>query len=153
MLGNLKLLCSLAVGLTNGVAAQAETMALPVPTRTILPGQLIDDADFSQKNFEVSAVAKLNFVISFDQMRQKEAAKLMTAGKPVPMSAIRKANDVHKGQQTIARFSEDGIEIQGILSPLNDAVAGQIVRCRNPSSGIMVDALVLENGSLSVSGK
>jgi flagellar basal body P-ring formation protein FlgA len=146
-----QLLVSLAVGLTVAPTAQAETMALPVPTRTILPGQLIDEADFSRKNFEVSSVAKLNFVVSLDQMQHKEAARILMAGKPIPISSLTKAKDVHKGQQTIAHFSEDGIDIQGFLSPLNDAAAGQIVRCRNPSSGIMVDALVMENGSLSVS--
>jgi flagellar basal body P-ring formation protein FlgA len=149
----LKIVLTLPVGLLCGPIACAETMALPIPTRTIFPGQRIDEGDFRQKNFEVSSIAKLNFVVSFDQIQRKEAAKIIMVGRPVPLASLVKANDVRKGQETAAHFSEDGIDIQGVLSPLRDGVAGQIVPCRNPSSGITVDALVLENGSLSVSEK
>ena len=142
-----------AFGLLGCVAACAETMALPVPTRTIFPGQAIQDADFAQKDFEVSDIAKLNFVVSLDQMQDKEAAKILPVGKAIPLAALAKANDVRKGKEAIAHFIANGIDIQGVLSPLRDGVAGQIVPCRNPSSGLTVDALVMADGSLSVSEK
>ena len=142
-----------AISLFGCAAACAETMALPVPTRTIFPGQIIQEADFSQKDFEVSDVAKLNFVTSLDQMDNKEAAKVLPVGKAIPLAALTKANDVRKGKETMAHFVADGIDIQGVLSPLRDGVAGQIVPCRNPSSGLTVDAMVLADGSLSVSEK
>ena len=134
-------------------AACADTMALPVPTRTIFPGQVIQDTDFTQKDFEVSDIAKLNFVVSLDQMQDKEAAKVLPVGRAVPLAALAKANDVRKGRETVAHFIANGIDIQGVLSPLRDGVAGQIVPCRNPSSGLTVDALVMADGSLNVSEK
>ncbi len=142
-----------ALGLLGCAAACAETMALPVPTRTIFPGQAIQDADFAQKDFEVSDIAKLNFVVSLDQMQDKEAAKILPVGKAIPLAALAKANDVRKGKEAIAHFIANGIDIQGVLSPLRDGVAGQVVPCRNPSSGLTVDALVMADGSLSVSEK
>jgi len=144
---------AIALTLLGCGQASAETMALPVPLRTIFPGQTITDADFVQKEFDVSAVAKLNFVLTVDQTQHKQAAKILFIGKPIPIAAMVKANDVRKGQETIARFSADGIEIQGALSPLSDGVVGQIVPCRNLTSGIIVDALVMADGSLSVSEK
>ncbi len=145
--------CAVTVGLLCCGAACAETMALPVPARTIFPGQQIQDADFTQKDFEVSDVAKLNFVVSLDQMQDKEATKVLPVGKAIPLAALTKANDVRKGKEAIAHFVADGIDIQGVLSPLKDGIAGQIIPCRNPSSGLTVDALVMADGSLSVSQK
>jgi flagellar basal body P-ring formation protein FlgA len=146
-------ICVAVISLLGWRYACAETMALPVPTRTIFPGQPIQDADFTQKDFEVSDIAKLNFVVSIDQMQDKEAAKILPVGKAIPLAALVKSNDVRKGKETIAHFIADGIDIQGVLSPLRDGVAGQIVPCRNPSSGLTVDALVMADGSLSVSEK
>ena len=145
--------CAVTACLLCCGAACAETMSLPVPARTIFPGQQIQDADFTQKDFEVSDVAKLNFVVSLDQMQDKEATKVLPVGKAIPLAALTKANDVRKGKEAIAHFVADGIDIQGVLSPLKDGVAGQIIPCRNPSSGLTVDALVMADGSLSVSQK
>lgn len=147
------LFCAASIGLLGCGVACADTMALPVPARTIFPGQQIQDADFTQKDFEVSDIAKLNFVVSLDQMQDKEATKVLPVGKAIPLAALVKANDVRKGKEAIAHFIAEGIDIQGVLSPLKDGVAGQIVPCRNPSSGLTVDALVMADGSLSVSQK
>lgn len=146
-------ICIAAFGLVVSGAARAETMALPVPTRTIFPGQVIQDADFTRKDFEVSGVAKLNFVISLDQMQDKEAVQVLPVGKAIPLAALAKASAVRKGKETIAHFIASGIDIQGVLSPLRDGIAGQIVPSRNPSSGLIVNALVMADGSLSVSEK
>ena len=145
--------CIVCLGFSGCGIAFAETMALPVPIRTIFPGQVIQDADFTQKDFEVSAVAKLNFVVSLDQIQNKEAGKILPVGKAIPLVALAKANDVRKGKETVAHFVADGIDIQGVLSPLRDGVAGERIPCRNPSSGLIVDALVMADGSLSVSEK
>lgn len=126
-------------------------MVMPVPIRTIYPEQLIAESDFTQKQFEVSAVAKLNFVTSFDQMRHEKALGVLAAGKAIPTAAIGKASDVRKGQVVAVRFVGEGIEIQGILAPLRDGLAGQVIPCKNPSSGLIVDALVMADGTLSVS--
>jgi flagella basal body P-ring formation protein FlgA len=146
-------ICAIVLGLLGPGAACADTMALPVPTRTIFPGQQIQDADFTQKDFEVSDTARQNFVINFDQIQNKQATKLLPVGKAVPLASLAKANDVRKGKETIAHFVADGIDIQGVLSPLKDGIAGETIPCRNPSSGLTVDALVLADGSLSVSEK
>lgn len=145
--------CIAAAGLLGCGAAFAETMALPVPTRTIFPGQAIQDADFTQKDFEVSDVAKLNFVVNLDQMKNKEAGKILPVGKAIPLAALAKANDVRKGKETVAHFVADGIDIQGVLVPLRDGVAGEKIPSRNPTSGLTVEAVVMADGSLSVSEK
>lgn len=145
--------CIGVLSLFGCAAACAETMSLPVPSRTIFPGQQVQQADFTEKDFEVSDVAKLNFVINLDQIENKEALKVLPMGKAIPLAALTKASDVRKGKETMAHFVADGIDIQGVLSPMRDGVAGETIPCRNPSSGLTVDAMVLADGSLSVSGK
>ncbi len=143
----------LALSLWGCGSAFAETMALPVPARTIFPGQTIFESDFTQKDFEVSNVAKLNFVLSVDQLQHKEASKILPVGRAIPLAALTQANDVRKGKEVVAHFIADGIDIQGVLSPLKDGIAGETIPCRNPSSGLTVDAMVLADGSVSVSEK
>lgn len=143
----------LAAGIAGSAPALGETMALPVPARTIFPGQPIFDSDFTQKDFEVSNIAKLNFVVSVDQLQHKQASKILAAGKAIPLAALSQANDVRKGKETVAHFLADGIDIQGVLAPMKDGIAGETIPCRNPASGLTVDALVLADGSLSVSEK
>lgn len=132
--------------------AQAETMSLPVPLRTIYPKDPIKKEDFTFKEYEVNEVARRNYVISLSQLEQQVAARAMPAGRPVPLRSLKRAADVTKGQQIIARYVSDGIEIQGILVPEQDGVIGDMLRVRNPETGVTLLARVTPDGTLAVEG-
>ena len=133
--------------------AQAETLLMPVPVHNIGSGESFASSGFTQKAFEVSAVAKANFINSVEQLQGMQSTQILAAGKPVPISAVQKTSDVHKGKNTQALFSADGIQIQGVLVPMSDGSAGQTLHCKNPQSGLIVDAVVLADGNLEVTSQ
>lgn len=128
-------------------------MSIPVPVRQLQAGQEIGATDFFSKDFEVTPVAKANFVTDFGQLDRMMATKSLIPGKPVPLSAIETVPAVRKGKITVAHFIADGIDIQGVLIPQQDGGIGDIVSCRNPASGVTVNAQAQSDGSLSVSAK
>ncbi|MBL8791144.1 MAG: flagellar basal body P-ring formation protein FlgA [Rhizobiales bacterium] len=132
--------------------AHAETMSLPVPLRTIYPKDTVNKADFTFKEYEVNEVARRNYVISLSQLEQQVAARALPAGRPVPLRSLKRASDVSKGQQVVARYVSHGIEIQGILVPEQDGVIGDTVRVRNPETGVSLLARVAPDGTLAVEG-
>lgn len=133
--------------------AQAETLLMPVPKHNIKSGEALADVDFMQKVFEVSAIAKMNYLVSIDDLQGMQSTQILIAGRPIANSSVQKTSDVQKGKSTMAVFSDEGIQIQGVLIPLSDGIAGQTLRCKNPQSGLIVEALVLATGNLRVVSK
>ncbi len=127
-------------------------MSLPVPLRTIYPKDPVKKEDFTFKEYEVNEVAQRTYVISLSQLDQQVAAKALPAGRPIPLRSLKRAADVAKGQQVVARYVSDGIEIQGILVPEQDGVIGDTVRVRNPETGVTLLARVAPDGTLAVEG-
>lgn len=139
--------------LSANSSLRAEAVFMPVPIHNVGTGEAFDGFEFVQKAFEVSAIAKVNFIMSLGQLQGMQSTQVLTAGKPVPLSAVQRASDVRKGKTTQAIFAADGIQIQGILVPMSDGSVGQTLHCKNPQSGLVVDAVVLANGSLEVTSK
>ena len=75
------------------------------------------------------------------------------AGKPIALSALKQPDAVTRGKPARAHFRAGGLEISTLLVPLDDAAAGETVSARNPQSGVIIEALVLESGELMVEAK
>ena len=141
-----------ALSLTSGASAQ-EALLMPVPSRTIFPGQRLDGVNFTVKLFNVWDSARAAYVLQQDQLTGKEAIRTLAAGKPIALVSIQDAEEVKKGQATKAIYKSGDIEIQGMLVPQTGGAVGQTLRARNASSGNTVNAMVLEDGTLLVIGK
>ncbi len=144
---------AMAVLLFSISRASAEALLLPVPSHSIGSGEAVTSDEFVQKAFEVSAMAKANYLTTNDQLRGMQSSQFLVAGKPVPLAALQKAADVRKGKNTAAIFVADGIQIQGVLVPQSDGSAGETLHCKNPQTGLIVDALVRADGNLEVTAK
>jgi flagellar basal body P-ring formation protein FlgA len=131
-------------------AVLAREVMMPVPARTILPGQELEAKDFRFRLFEVNDTAMKTYVVDVAQLRRMAAAKGLPANKPVPLQAIRSVHDVRKGKPAIAIYSNDAVSIQGMLTPLVDAAAGETIEARNVATGGRVRALVQRDGTLLV---
>ena len=131
-------------------AAAQETAAIPVPVRPIFPGQSLNSAEITTKLFYMPDASRSSYVTNKDQLIGKEALQTLSAGKPIALRLIRLTEDVKKGQPTKAIYSSGTIEIQGKLVPLINGTVGQVVQARNTSSGSVVNAMVMEDGTLLV---
>ena len=146
------LLLCISFGAVTAALAQ-DTLSMPVPLRTIYPGQNVDAVDIGKKLFTVPDVSRSTYVLQNEQLAGKEAVRTLAAGKPIPLSFVRTKEDVKKGQPTKAIYNSGTIEIQGMLMPLTGGTVGQVVQARNAASGHTVNALVLDGGTLLVVGK
>jgi flagellar basal body P-ring formation protein FlgA len=148
-----RLLALLLISLATSGAVQgvhADVMSLPVPLHTIYPKTPLRSEDFTFKEFEVNEVAQRTYLISLTQISQQLAGRALPAGRPVLLRALKRMADVRKGEQTTARYVAGGVEIQGVLVPEQDGVAGDILRAKNPETGVMLLAKVAADGTLSV---
>lgn len=130
--------------------SRAEVMSLPVPVRTLYPNDELHKEDFTWKQFEVNDIARRNYFTGVDPIIANVALRALPAGRPVPLRAVKRRSDVRKGEQTLAHYEADGIEIQGILVPEQDAVVGQMVQVKNPQTGVLLFARVAMDGTLIV---
>lgn len=130
----------------------AEVTSFLVPVRTIYPKEALRSTDFVFKEFEANEVARRTYLSSHGQLESHAASKALPAGRPVLLRTLRRIADVKKGQQVIARYVAEGIEIMGLLVPEQDGVIGEIVRVRNAETGVILAARVAEDGSLVVTG-
>lgn len=129
----------------------AEVLSMPVPAHVMQAGQEMNEGDFYVKDFEVNAVGKANFVTDMGQVSRMMTTKVLAPGRPIPLSVLATPPAVRKGKTTVVHFITDGIDIQGTLMPMEDGTIGELIPARNQSSGVVVNALVLRDGSLSVS--
>ncbi len=136
-----------------GTAHAQEATLLPVPIGPVFPGQRLDQAGVTEKLFTASAASRQTYVFGRDQLDHMEAARVLQAGKPIPLRSLRLAEDVKKGQAVKAVYNQGSIEIQGLLMPLGGGSSGQMIDARNISSNEIIRARVLPDGSLLVIGK
>jgi flagella basal body P-ring formation protein FlgA len=134
-------------------ASAQDATLMPVPTAPVFPGQRLDQAEIQDKLFTASAASRQTYVFDRDQLDHMEAAKVLLAGKPIPLRSLRLVEDVKKGLAVKAVYNQGSIEIQGLLVPLGGGSSGQMIDARNISSNEIVKAKVLPDGSLLVIGK
>jgi flagellar basal body P-ring formation protein FlgA len=130
--------------------AHAEVMSLPVPVRTIYPKDVLRSEDFTFKDYEVNDIVRRTYLTSVPKGRQLSALRALPAGKPVNLKSLKPMADVRKGEQVVARYASGGIEILGVLVPEQDGVIGDVLRAKNPDTGVVLLALVSEGGTLVV---
>ncbi|MBG1233195.1 flagellar basal body P-ring formation chaperone FlgA [Aestuariivirga litoralis] len=142
-----------AILVLAAVPAQAEILSMPVPAHVVQAGQELSEGDFYVKDFEVNAVGKANFATDMGQVARMMTTKVLAPGRPIPLSVLATPPAVRKGKTTVVHFVTDGIDIQGTLMPMQDGSIGELIPARNSGSGVTVNALVMADGTLSVSEK
>ena len=134
-------------------AAHAGSYTLLVPVRTIYPGEEVAAAGLAAKTFKLAGGMLRNWVSEPAQVSGRQARRTLVAGKPIALSALKQPDAVTRGKPARAHFRAGGLEISTLLVPLDDAAAGETVSARNPQSGVIIEALVLESGELMVEAK
>jgi flagellar basal body P-ring formation protein FlgA len=143
--------CACLIGqLVASVSALAEVMSLPVPVRTIYPKDVLRLEDFAFKDYEVNDVVRRTYLTSVPKGGQVSALRALPAGKPVHLKSLKRMADVRKGEQVVARYASSGIEILGVLVPEQDGMIGDVLRAKNPETGVVLLALVASDGTLTV---
>lgn len=122
-----------------------------VSTRTIYPGQMIENSDL--KIVVVRNPNKVRYAVVRDPyaLIGKIAARTILPGRYIPVTAsTQKPKLIKAGKPTRVRLLAGSLAITMISLPLSDGSIGQSIRLRNPASGKIFSGIVLEDGSVQV---
>jgi flagellar basal body P-ring formation protein FlgA len=129
-------------------ASSSRTM--PVPTITIYPGETIKEGVLVERDFSAGLVANLPVIEATHLLVGKVARRTLLPGQLVPRNAVEEARLVERGKPIQVVFSEAGMTIVTVASPLQSGGVGEMVRARNLDSGVTIVGTVQPDGTLRV---
>lgn len=137
------------LGLCAFSPAQAapEAIMLPVPAVTLYPGDVISDAHLVDRAFRAAARVSIDNRLA---IVGKVARRTLLPGQPIPLNAVDDAKVVRRGVPTQVVFRESDLVITGIVEPMASASVNEMVKARNPDTGLMVVGVVQADGTIRV---
>jgi flagella basal body P-ring formation protein FlgA len=137
-----------AIGATPLLAAD---LTLPVPTIVIYPGDVIRDTILVDRQFSLEPLASGGVIEDRSVLIGKVARRTLLPGKPIAANAVTEPKVVTNGAQVKVVFQEGGLTITTYASALQAGGVGDIIRVRNPESGLVVSGTVQPDGSVRIS--
>jgi flagella basal body P-ring formation protein FlgA len=128
--------------------AFAANIDLPVPRTTIYPGDVISAEQLMDRAFIAHTVTRSSIFDHRDALIGKVARRTLLPGQPVPVNAIRDAYLVSQGKASMVVFESGGLSITVHAVALDNGVAGDIVKLRNPDSGVIIQGTVERDGTV-----
>lgn len=127
--------------------AAPEAIMLPVPAVTLYPGDVISDAHLVDRAFRSAARVSIDNRLA---IVGKVARRTLLPGQPIPLNAVDDAKVVRRGVPTQVVFREADLVITGIVEPMQSASVNEMVKARNPDTGLMVVGVVQADGTIRV---
>jgi len=118
---------------------------VPVVTRRILPGEVIDAADVRIVSVDARHVPP-NAVLDMHQLVGLEPRWPIAPLVPVSRAQVKSALAVERGAGVRAVFRRAGIELTTHLVAVDGGAIGQTITLRNPSSNKLVRGRVADTG-------
>ncbi|AOO79273.1 flagellar basal body P-ring formation chaperone FlgA [Bosea vaviloviae] len=137
------------LGASCAQAAPGDVM-LPVPVVTLYPGDVITDSHLVDRAFRLAMRASVDNRLA---LVGKVARRTLLPGQPIPINAVDDAKIVRRGVPTQVVFRESEMVITGIVEPLQSASVNEMVKARNPDTGLTVIGVVQANGTIRVGGE
>jgi flagellar basal body P-ring formation protein FlgA len=140
----------LAVIFACAAEARASGMALPVPTVTILQGDILSDELVGEQRFAVNGRQVQGFFTSRDSVVGKVARRVLPAGHAIPVNALREPWVFKEGDRVPIVFAAGGLSIEATGIALAPGVAGKLISVRNSDTGLIVRGVVAQSGRVEV---
>jgi flagella basal body P-ring formation protein FlgA len=131
-------------------AGDAEDIALPVPTVTIYPGDVIEDDKITDRLFIARTVARGSVIEARNAVIGKVARRTLLPGKPIPNNAMRDVYAIAQGKPALLVFQSGGLTITSTAIALQNGSAGDFISARNADSGIVIKGTVQADGTIRV---
>lgn len=140
----------LCPGAAAPLRAQTNETMLPVPTVTLYPGDLITDAHITERPFRTGLRTPLAAIENRLAIVGKVARRTLLPGQPIPSNGVDDQKVVRRGVPTQVVFRENGLVITGIVEPMQAGAVNEMVKARNPDSGLTVIGVVQADGTIRV---
>lgn len=137
------------LGASCAQAAPGDIM-LPVPVVTLYPGDVITDSHLIDRAFRLAMRVSVDNRLA---LVGKVARRTLLPGQPIPINAVDDPKIVRRGVPTQVVFRESEMVITGIVEPLQSASVNEMVKARNPDTGLTVVGVVQADGTIRVGGE
>lgn len=142
----------LAIAPAVAMAASPNATAIPVPTVTILQGDVVSDDLLVDQSVVASEKVLRNYFTSREAVAGKVARRVLPRGHAIPLNALRDPFVFKEGDRVVLVFATGGLSIEAGGVALQPGVLGSLVSVRNADTGVVVRGLVQANGSVQVGG-
>ena len=139
---------SLALAAAQPLAA-AE-LSLPVPTIVIYPGDVIRESILVDRDVTLPDAAVGSIINDRAALIGKAARRTLLPGKAIPTMAIVDPKVVLNGSQVRVVFEEGGLTITTYATALQAGAVGDVIKLRNPESGILLSGMIQPDGSVRI---
>ena len=134
----------------RALGSDGSITALPVPAVTLLPGQVIQPSQITQRKFRTTPRSLTGIATQTSEVTGKETRRRLLSGRPIPLSALSKPMAVRRGSKVTVSYEEEGFSISTQAVALEDGATGDIIEARNAATGNVIRAEVLASGTLTV---
>lgn len=130
--------------------ADGQRITVPLPAVTIYPGDLITRELIVEREVVWRGSVYKSFHTDTVAIVGKVAARVLPAGRAVPLNAVREPYVFKEGQRVALTFGAGGLHITGAGVATQPGVVGQTVGIKNIDTGRVVRGTVMADGSVVV---
>lgn len=123
---------------------------MPVPTVTILQGDVLAEELIAEERFIANDKVLRNYFTSRDAVVGKVARRVLPKGHAIPINALRDPFLFKEGERVVLVFKTGGLNIEASGVALQPGVLGSLVSVRNTDTGVVIRGLVQSNGRVQV---
>jgi len=147
-------LSALVCAALSAAVESAEADALiPTPKLIIYPGDLIRGEMLADTPADETAPSPQPILQSRAQIVGKVARRTLLPGQAIPVTGVTSPKLVNNGGDVKIVYVEDGLTIIATGLALQDGWLGDVIRIRNPDSGVVVTGKVQTDGTVRVDGE
>ncbi len=125
------------------------TVNVPVPTRRMMTGEIVTDADFVTKDLPIRRVSAFAVTNPGDLVGM-EVRRMLVQGRQVMVQSISEPIIVDRGDKVSILYEDGGIVLTAPGRALDNAHRGQEVRIVNLVSNRSLRAIAREEGLVEV---
>lgn len=141
---------AVCVAFSPAAATSRSATSIPIPTVTILQGDVVTDEHLVDQSVVVSERVLRNYHRSREGVVGKVARQVLPKGHAIPINAVREPYLFKEGERVALVFSVGGLSIEASGVALQPGVAGTVVSVRNIDTGVVVRGTVQANGFVQV---
>lgn len=123
---------------------------MPVPTVTILQGDVLAEELVGEERFVASEKQLRNYFTSRDAVLGKVARRVLPKGHAIPINALREPHLFKEGERVVLVFTTGGLSIETSGVALQPGVVGSLVNVRNVDTGVVIRGQVQASGRVQV---
>ena len=125
------------------------TLPVPVPTRRLLPDELIMEDDLAVMRMPVGRVGAY-VMTDIDEVIGKQVRRVLTPGRPIQTQSIINPLVINRGDRVEISFSDGLLAVSSPGRALGDAHEGQEVRIVNLISNKTVTGIATGEGTVEI---